>query len=485
MHQSSLLALITAAGTVTSAFAAHSPPPESVQNANHIFNAIHSSMRQWGSSLNHNGMSFFLAEMPKGTKLYHGDAHLDHITGVRWMAFDPEHAFEFARSEPKRPETPPKLSGSQQVMGEDPDRQAGEDDGGWLHTYTTARDLRLVYIDGMSAGKSKVGTLDLQDRVLFEDKIRGGVLQENARAKAVCRIAAEEWDGRVDGVIRMASGFEVILCNSEQNLEPVHVAKVRSFSGPRKGGNEKKGGKPVEVLQVVRARYNGIGGDRVLLNSDHFVTAYNHSVDLFPDNIKAPRLDHLPFAELEPIRKSLTSLVMTHDVEERQVNWQAVTDMIVQKYGHPLRSLASGHHHHFGLPSLVADVARIWNTFIDQDRRDLDQETERCATQFIPTNAANDSLAHRAAYTVTKRICASLVEVLEADEYDAAISTLRSLVDYLNWTVWKECHGCHDDEFCQIPIWPQGSWDDFEHPHCRKIELAYQGNNDFWGPVWR
>lgn len=485
MHRSCILALISAIGAATSPLAADSVPPEPVQNANHIFNAIHSSMRQWGSALNHNGMSFFLAEMPQGIKLYHGDGHPEHITGVRWLAFDPEHAFAFARSGPKRPETPPKpSSGSQQVMGGDQDGPAGEDNGGWLHTYTTAKNLRLILIDGMSAGKSKIGTLDLQDRVLFEDEFNGGVLQENVRAEAVCRIAREEWNDRVDGVIRLASGFEVILCNSEQNLEPVHVARVRS-SSPRKGDNEKKGGKPTEVLQVMRARYNGIGGERVVLNYDHFVTAYNHSLNLFPDDSTAPRLNHLPFAELKPIRKSLTSLVMAHDVGHRQVNWQAITDMIVQKYSHPLRELASRHHHHHGLFSLVAEVARIWNTFVDQDNRDVDEEMERCATQFIPANAADDSLAHRAVYAVSSRICASFVEVLETKEYDVAVDVLRSLMDYLSWTAWKECHGCHDDEFCQIPIWPQGSWDDFEHPRCQKFESAYQGPDDFWGPVWR
>jgi hypothetical protein len=41
-------------------------------NAFQIFNAIHSAMRQWGSSLNHNGMSFFLATVPEGQLFYHG-----------------------------------------------------------------------------------------------------------------------------------------------------------------------------------------------------------------------------------------------------------------------------------------------------------------------------------------------------------------------------------------------------------------------------
>ena len=49
------------------------PDHESARNnAHHIFNAIHSAGRQWGSALKHNGFSFFPVVMPKGSLLYHG-----------------------------------------------------------------------------------------------------------------------------------------------------------------------------------------------------------------------------------------------------------------------------------------------------------------------------------------------------------------------------------------------------------------------------
>lgn len=60
--------------------------------------AIHSSMRQWGSSLNHNGMSLFIATVPQGTQLYHGTSKEERINGTQWLAFEPEHALVFARS---------------------------------------------------------------------------------------------------------------------------------------------------------------------------------------------------------------------------------------------------------------------------------------------------------------------------------------------------------------------------------------------------
>ncbi|GLA29620.1 hypothetical protein AnigIFM63326_007528 [Aspergillus niger] len=459
--------------TATTALAIGEPQP--MHNANHIFNAIHSSMRQWGSSLRHNGMSFFLASVPKGVKLYHGDARSDPISRIGWMAFDPEHAMVFARPPSKLP-SHGMDSDSQQVM-------ITPAETGWLHTYATTEDLRLVYIDGTSAGKSQIGTLDLQDRVLFEDKLEpGGVSQESARAQAICEIAQEEWNGRIDGVIRMAAGFEIILCNPEQNLEIVNIARVTLPS--RDPG--KKSGKPSDLLRTVTSRYHGIGGDRVIVNYDAFVTAYDYGLDLFPGGSKHPRLAHLPASSIAPIRDDLTALVMTHDPTIRVINWQAVADMVVEKYGRILRGLVSAQHDDQAahLEFIVEAAERILSPFVDRDNRDYYAEIDRCASQFIPVHAPKNSLGYRSVYTVSSRICSSLMAVMETEDYSTATNILQELMHYLDWSVWKECSGCQDDEFCAVPIWPQGSQEDYDHPRCQKFDSAFQGDNDYWGPVW-
>jgi hypothetical protein len=99
---------------------------------------------------------------------------------------------------------------------------------GYLHTYATVKDLRLLYVDGTSAGKSAIGTLDSQDRILFNDTITGGVSSEDQRATTVCQLAKNEWQSRLDEVIRMAAGFEIILCEPEVNLVSVRVMPVPS-----------------------------------------------------------------------------------------------------------------------------------------------------------------------------------------------------------------------------------------------------------------
>ena len=151
-----------------------------IQNANHIFNVIHDSMRQWGSSLHHNGVSFFLATVPAGTQFYHGTSNPGIVSGMEWLAFEPEHAMVFAR--PHRgppPPGPPDDNDKDDRNGHHeelrrrhdegppqppPDfKDFDENDSGYLHTYAAAKDLRLIYIDGMSAGKTNKGTLDSQD----------------------------------------------------------------------------------------------------------------------------------------------------------------------------------------------------------------------------------------------------------------------------------------------------------------------------------
>jgi hypothetical protein len=46
-----------------------------VQNTNYVFNTIHPALRQWGSSLNHHGISAFIARVPAGVKFYYGNPH--------------------------------------------------------------------------------------------------------------------------------------------------------------------------------------------------------------------------------------------------------------------------------------------------------------------------------------------------------------------------------------------------------------------------
>ncbi|KAE8164019.1 hypothetical protein BDV40DRAFT_261603 [Aspergillus tamarii] len=462
-------------------------------NANHIFNAIHSSMRQWGSSLHHNGMSFFLATVPEGTQLYHGNSSPDPVNGTEWLAFEPEHAMVFARPHHGPPPGKGPHKRSQIPLQQGPqesgkDQEKDQDKPGYLHTYTAAKDLRLLYLDGMSAAKTVNGTLDSQDRILLRDALEGrpGML-EKERAELICRMARDNYQGRLDGVIRMEAGFEIILCDFVRDLTEIRVTQVKSDKrGPgARGGRGKKGGFDGAMLwyKAIAARYNGIGSNRVILNYDHFVTAYSYGLDLFrssgSNSNGLPRLNHLFADELGPIRNDLDYLIMHHDPSEASFNWQGVADMVVQRYAHELRYLVSGQLS--TLQALHGEIENSLGPFIDYSDRNPVLEADRCSMQFVPAEALSDGLASDAVRSVTHSICSTMIEAWKQTDYDTAVAQLQSLMDYLSWTTWKECKGCGDNEICVIPIWPMGTVEDYEHPQCRDASRPSGQGRRYWG----
>lgn len=92
---------------------------------------------------------------------------------------------------------------------------------GYVHVYETNRDLnKLLYIDGMSAAKSALGTLDSQDLLLLNSSL--DPFAECDRATRLC-----DWRRTfgIEGFIRMEAGFEIILCNFTGSLNLVSCNK--------------------------------------------------------------------------------------------------------------------------------------------------------------------------------------------------------------------------------------------------------------------
>jgi hypothetical protein len=408
------------------------------------------------------------------------------VRGTEWLAFEPEYALMFAR--PRRRGHPYDAGGGGQrlPLGRRKREQkllhegvADENDeqAGFLHTYVAAKNLRLIYLDGLSAAKTDMGTLDSQDRILFRDNITGPGFQEYERAELACQIARDDWGGRIDGILRMECGFEIILCDFERDLNLVRINQVRGRD-EGDGGRPRGPGQSISTYKAIAARFNGIGGGRVRVNYEHFVTAYAYKgLDLFQGDKSEnalPRLSNFSLDELEPIRRDLDQLVLDHDAEESlsSFNWQSITDMIVERYSNELKYLVSDDIS--SLETLHSEIETILLPFIDYRLRNATAEAYRCATQFIPANnnsatARMDTLAARAVYDIAYTICATLRSALdEEDDQRAAVDNIEQLVEYLAWTTWHECpRKCGHNEVCYIPIWPFGTVEDREHPQCR------------------
>lgn len=483
-------------------------------NANRIFNSIHHAMRQWGSSLDHNGMSMFLATVPVATEFYHGTSSEYRVNDTEWLAFEPEHALVFAnchgpeKGDKGHPPSPPPSS-EDRLQEDNPSNveqdnrfviQGGGKSGvhtfgrespanvdelcrGYLHTYRTRKELRLLYLDGQSAAKSDKGTLDVQDMILRdpglevgslpESRRPGGPPSEQLRAIELCHRAEKEWAGKIDGILRMEAGFEVILCSFKDNLDLVGIKQ--ELPRPRDPGEQ------LNYYQAVAARFDGVGGHRVSLDYNSFISVYAYANATAIDHTGLPRVVN-ETSKISRIRSDVTEmLTRSRSSAMDSIDWQAITDMIVARYAHRIASLASTSTATSTFDALHAGLDRALRPFIDYRNRNATEEVTRCANQHLsPEAIASNSTAAIAVKTTYTQICQSLSDALLAETFEEAVPLIRSLKTWLAWSIWKRCVGCQLDEVCMVPIWPWGSKQDHESPSCSNMTGV--PNNDYWGP---
>ncbi|KAF2175618.1 hypothetical protein K469DRAFT_610025 [Zopfia rhizophila CBS 207.26] len=481
-------------------------------------------------------MSFFLATALAGTQLYHGTSSPDPVKGTEWLAFEPEHALIFAHPRgppgrghlPGHEHPPPKLEEWDKIPEQfpherlhdfdpsmsSPPRSYGppppphphnnaqhplsEDDSGpkngYLHTYALKHPLNLLYIDGMSAGKTANGTLDTQDILLLNLTAPDhGFWGEIERARGLCDLAYSTWQGKIDGIVRMEGGFEIILCEFAKHLEVKEIMPVVE----QRVGEGILGG--WRYYQAITDRYHGIGGGRVRLNYENFISVFEYEgLDLWANDVHSdvpmPRLQSVSSEDLLRIKNAVTDMVLKNDKEIKDtVNWQEVTDMIIGRYSAPL--------HYLGTPKSPARsskeefatyLSNLLRPFIDHTSRNTTLETHRCIAQSLPA-ATTDSLAARTVLAISTKICNSLLTALDVTSLSMsrslsesspppahALSLIDQLISYLQWTAWKQCPSCADEEICVVPIWPLGTLEDHRKPRCLGESEALR-RNGYWG----
>ncbi|KZL74087.1 hypothetical protein CT0861_09183 [Colletotrichum tofieldiae] len=528
-------------------------PDHARENAAHIFNEVHSAMRQWGSSLHHNGMGLIPATVPKGTLMYHGTRSNSTPEGFEWLAFEMEHSENFARSWRKGRGTPPPrppgkgkgkppggggppggphggqplvpMVEGQKPLGTEDDKRSprgpggpGGPDGpvrGYFHTYRANRDLKLLYIDGMAAGKTGMGTLDTQDYLLRGLGDASG-FGEFDRAKDVCKIV-KEWG--LDGVIRMEIGFESIYCDFFDGLDLVSVLR-------RPWSDQIEGGSGVDLFDWARAagqRYDGIGAGRVRLGFGGMVSTLWYPLNVSnPDGrTDMPRLGHLAEEERSVILGRVGEIVKGAEWDDGKVDWQGIVDLIVSRHADRIEALAD-EGADGGDEQFLTQVLSVTNTFVDYplDESDSTAEAavrgedefvkkarEQCAKHYLEPATVwrnewtqEDGMIYVAVSAVAERICGDLFDVrglvLEAapklarafweaeirsvvaaarDDDDEKLGSavklgreaIKTLKEDLGWSIWKKCKpGCDVAEVCFIAMWPFGLKADHYQPSC-------------------
>jgi hypothetical protein len=393
-----------------------------------------------------------------------------------------------------------RIRDSQQPFG--PHNSDQETTYGYLHTYEPEHPLRLLYIDGLSAGKTANGTLDTQDMLLLNlTEEHGPMGGEYKRAEGLCNLTSTLWGGKVDGILRMEGGFEIILCDFEKLLQRTDVIAIPAEE--RHGG---PGGGPGgwQYLKALTSRYHGIGGDRVVLDLEDFVSvfAYPDIEGVFLNDVQSdyamPRLQNVKEADRLRVKDDITAMILRKDWNEEKEsrNWQAVADMGVQRYSKALHYLHTNKDIREDKDAMATYLTTLLRPFIDTTARNATLETQRCVSQLIPALPTPPrvaaSLAHRTLYTVTYQICDTLLTSLSIASSQTshtsftsvyashAVELIDYLVEYLRWTTWKDCGTCADEEVCFIPIWPSGSHEDHAHPQC-STEETVRDRNGYWG----
>ncbi|CAN8097562.1 unnamed protein product [Discula destructiva] len=491
-------------------------------NAFPIFNSIQSAMRQWGSSLDHNGLSFIPAKIPKDGLLYHGTHSSDVKTkGLEWLAFEPEHSEAFAYS--WRAQQKAGMLTHEQAVLQGPDDKVWNPSTdqsairGYLRTYQATRDLNLLYIDGMSAAKGCWGPMDAQDLVLrlingtspCDHHVVHIVAHDMERVGEICDMITPLG---YNGLLRMEAGFEIVYCDFDHG-------GIRLLSHTRRPfWDELTPWYSVTrlVFHMVRAisqHYDGMAeADRVQLDFSRMVSAY-----FYPVNITNPDDAATTAAVESASARSLPRLVSTTHDERRSIqsrvfevaaardspgiHWQSVTDAIVSRYADRLALLAqmTPAGSESDAQRFVAEILVATNLYVDfqgplADPSDRDGEAAartRCEDHYLqkvePRKSAftpEDNLIFSAIAQVTARICDTLFHVrskfLDAQQSQSQDAKkilsraaadgqkeIQRLVSDLQWTRWEKCGGCALGEICVVPMFPFGSKEDHRRgPHC-------------------
>jgi hypothetical protein len=496
----------------------HGPSLESARaNGPHIFNAIHSSMRQWGSSLNHNGMSLFPARIPNNTHLYHGTHTPDAVKGMEWLAFEIEHAEMFARAfpgrrpgrpgkpgEPERPEQPGEPGGGgpppplelnwvetvEEMRSMDDDDEIPDFSKGYLHIYRTTRPLmNLVYIDGMSAGKTNMGTLDTQD-LLLRNNTGGGdkpAWGDFERGRELCDLGAE-WG--IEGFVRMEMGFEIIFCEFTNGLV-LGSARQR----PSSDNLTYEALSQFEVVRGASMRYPGITGQRLRLDYSGMLSAFWYDLNMTNPDPKRPDLPRLPASDVERLAQMKADFKAAFEESSSRNDvgndWQGITDMITSRYSDRLQLMAGNDT---SRETILSGLAVLLNLYVDYGNFNISTATEKCSAHYLIAavlETTADRMIHEALYTVMNKICSTLFyvgqllreeDIADSSALEKTKSAIKTLIDYLNWTTWKECGKCTYDEICFVAIWPWGSMEDHEHPSCMKGEMMSR-RSGYWNLI--
>ncbi|KAJ4405410.1 hypothetical protein N0V82_010324 [Gnomoniopsis sp. IMI 355080] len=290
-----------------------------------------------------------------------------NITGLEWLAFEPEHSEVFSiswrASEEKRDIFDPEQA-VLRVQGDEWDQQSeswmagGKQPPpirGYLRTYQASRDLNLLYFDGMSAAKGCLGTLDTQDLVLrlingttspCDHRFVDALVHDLPRVAEICEMITP-WG--YDGLLRMEAGFEIVYCDFNDGGLDLLSQLRQPFWDMMKAWNNL----PRTAFHMSRAasqHYDDmIETGRLQLDFSRMVSAYFYPINFTSPDADTdshasagrdlPRLGSTTQHERQSIQRRVQEVAVS-SINGSGINWQAIVDAIVSRYADRLAFLA-------------------------------------------------------------------------------------------------------------------------------------------------
>lgn len=497
------------------------PTLENTRDRAHpIFRAVNNAGRQWGSAMNHNGFGFFPAVIPAGTVMYHGSRSEEAPKTFEWLAFEIEHAEGFAldldlvppRDKDKNKTGEKGMSDAQKVLGRSD--QAG--DGGrrpripgYVQSHQATKDLHVLYIDGMSAAKTDLGTMDAELYVLYgksNDKFEYG---EFTRAKVICRIVTE-WG--FDGYVRMEVGFEYVHCDFSKDLDLISSLALHS----RTGVVSQSSMVFFQWTRSVAENYDGIGTDRLRIDYSSMISGLFYPLNITTMDPERPDLMRLATAGMHDLQKLKPEVErMARQPRRFTVNWQAVTDAAVRRWANRLAFMASDD---ISEEYLIDEFETASRSYISApEPKDskaplnpelLEKAISRCIVQpLLPATfqkarwSREDELIAAAVEVVMKDLCTVILQsynalraVIEKDISEGSEASashvsevaerahqdVKNLAATLGWSQWKQVRRCPPGEMMFTIMWPYGNSEDYFNPGCQPIEnISYARDSYF------
>lgn len=518
--------LVAARVSATATSTSHDLQPDHTSartRAHHIFRAINNAGRQWGSAMNHNGFGFFPAVVPAGTVLYHGSQFNTTPETFEWLAFEPEHGEAFGldariasqntRTSP-RPEPFHQAGGAQKALRgrrDGRDQSALVDIGpGYFHTYQATKDLHALYIDGMSGGKTDLGTMDAELYVLFGDPDENYEHGEYDRAQAIC---SDITGWGYDGYIRMEAGYEYIHCDFSKDLDTVSIVPAYDYRGVLSASTMLF----FQWARAVAEDYDGVGTDRLKIDYSSMVSGLFYPLNITTMEPERPDLMRLATAGFDELQKLKPHLERISRAPRRfTVDWQAVTDGVVRRHADRLQLMAA---EGISAEHLIDEIEAVARSYVAapslhrDTRAPLTPEERavaiaRCIDQpLLPARfkrkqwAREDELIDVAMEAVMTDICRTIIGSYD-DLRMAAVKDgagpgetsgkhvrkaaeivhgdVQELIKKLGWSQWKKVRPCALDEVLFTVMWPFGNDEDYFTPACQSIASLYMERNGYF-----